>query len=57
MVEFKQEATVIANNVEFLGSSQQGTPRQSDEAYSDSVPNYRDEMPDAFEATEEDIPF
>ena len=48
---------VIANNVEFLGSSQQSTPRQSDEAYSDSAPNYQDEMPDAFEATEEDIPF
>ena len=48
---------VIANNVEFLGSSQQGTPRQPDEAYSDSAPNYQDEMPDAFEATEEDIPF
>ena len=48
---------VIASNVEFLGSSQQGTPRQPDEAYSDSAPNYQDEMPDAFEATEEDIPF
>lgn len=48
---------VIANNVEFLGSSQQSTPRQPDEAYSDSAPNYQDEMPDAFEATEEDIPF
>ena len=48
---------VIANNVEFLGSSQQSTPRQPDEAYSDSAPNYQDEMPDAFEVTEEDIPF
>jgi single-strand DNA-binding protein len=48
---------VIANNVEFLGSSQQSTPRQPDEAYSNSAPNYQDEMPDAFEATEEDIPF
>nr|DAY40679.1 MAG TPA: Single strand binding protein [Caudoviricetes sp.] len=48
---------VIANNVEFLSSSQQGTPRQPDEAYSNSTPNYQDEMPDAFEATEEDIPF
>nr|DAF48750.1 MAG TPA: Single strand binding protein [Siphoviridae sp. ctt1f11] len=48
---------VIASNVEFLGSSQQGTPRQPDEAYSDSAPNYQDEMPDTFEATEEDIPF
>ena len=48
---------VIANNVEFLGSSQQVTPRQPDEAYSNSAPNYQDEMPDAFEATEEDIPF
>ena len=48
---------VIASNVEFLGSSQQGTPRQPDKAYSDSAPNYQDEMPDAFEATEEDIPF
>lgn len=28
-------------NVEFLGSSQQGTPRQPDEAYSDSAPNYQ----------------
>ena len=48
---------VIANNVEFLGSSQQSTPRQPDEAYSDGISNYQDEMPDAFEATEEDIPF
>lgn len=48
---------VIANNVEFLGSSQQSTPRQPDEAYSDSAPNYQEELPDAFEATEEDIPF
>ena len=48
---------VIANNVEFLGSSQQVTPRQPDEAYSDSAPNYQEELPDAFEATEEDIPF
>lgn len=48
---------VIANNVEFLGSSQQSAPRQPDEAYSNSAPNYQDEMPDAFEATEEDIPF
>ena len=48
---------VIANNVEFLGSSQQGAPRQPDEAYSDSAPNYQDELPDGFEATEEDIPF
>lgn len=59
--EFRQEATrikdVIANNVEFLGSSQQGTPRQPDEAYSDSAPNYQEELPDGFEATEEDIPF
>ena len=48
---------VIANSVEFLGNSQQVTPRQPDEAYSDGIPNYQDEMPDAFEATEEDIPF
>ena len=48
---------VIANNVEFLGSSQQGTPRQPDEAYTDIAPHFGDEMPDAFEATEEDIPF
>lgn len=48
---------VIANNVEFLGSSQQGTPRQPDEAYTDTAPHFGDEMPDAFEATEEDIPF
>lgn len=48
---------VIANNVEFLGSSPQRAPRQPDEAYSDSAPNYQEELPDAFEATEEDIPF
>lgn len=48
---------VIANNVEFLGSSQQSTPRQPDEAYTGSTPNYQEELPDAFEATEEDIPF
>lgn len=48
---------VIANNVEFLGSSQQSTPRQPDEAYSDSAPNYHEELPDGFEAMEEDIPF
>ena len=48
---------VIANNVEFLGSSQQGTPRQPDEAYNDGAPNYQGELPDGFEATEEDIPF
>ena len=49
---------VIANNVEFLGSgNQQSTPRQPDEAYTDTAPQFSDEMPDAFEATEEDIPF
>ena len=48
---------VIANNVEFLGSSQQSTLRQPDEAYSDSAPNYQEALPDGFEATEEDIPF
>lgn len=48
---------VIANNVEFLGSSQQGTPRQPDEAYTDTVPQFGEELPDSFEATEEDIPF
>lgn len=49
---------VIANNVEFLGSSnQQGIPRQPDEAYTDTVPQFSEELPDAFEATEEDIPF
>ena len=48
---------VIANNVEFLGSSQQGTPRQPDEAYNDGTPSYQGELPDGFEATEEDIPF
>ncbi len=48
---------VIANNVEFLGSSQQGAPRQPDEAYTDTAPQFGEELPDAFEATEEDIPF
>lgn len=48
---------VIANNVEFLGSSQQSTPRQPDEAYTDTAPQFGEELPDAFEATEEDIPF
>ena len=48
---------VIASNVEFLGSSQQGATRQPDEAYTDTAPHFGDEMPDAFEATEEDIPF
>lgn len=48
---------VIANNVEFLGSSQQGTPRQPDEAYTETAPQFSEELPDSFEATEEDIPF
>lgn len=39
------------------GREKQGTPRQPDEAYSDSAPNYQEELPDGFEATEEDIPF
>ena len=46
---------VIANNVEFLGRSQQSAPRQPDEAY--TAPQFSDEMSDAFEATDEDIPF
>lgn len=48
---------VIANSVEFLGSSQQSIPRQPDEVYNDGVPNYQGELPDGFEATGEDIPF
>lgn len=48
---------VIAHSVQFLGSSQQSTPRQPDEAYTDAAQHYSEEMPDSFEATEEDIPF
>ena len=48
---------VIANTVQFLGGSQQNTPRQPDEAYTDASLNYSSELPDSFEATEEDIPF